>query len=494
VDSYSSPDAEALLRERGEQAGRDIRARREIAVHGIGAVSFLLSAALLAWLAPWHRSLSLPSLTFCVGLYVAGQQVKFPVTSGWTAPTMVAFVPMLFLLPTPIVPLVVMAAILLSRARDLWSRPGHVKWTAVFIGDAWFSFGPALVIVLAEAQSFRWQHWPIYLCALGAQILCDMGSTVGRCHLGEGISPQVQLPLLAWVYCVDAALAPLGLNIAAVSVNKPTLVLLALSPIGLLGFLAGERQQRLDSILALGTAYRGTALLLGDVVEADDAYTGTHSRDVVDLSLAVADALDLDPTQRQQVEFAALLHDVGKIRVPKEILNKHGDLSDEEAAILRRHTIDGEQMLKQVGGTLSSVGRIVRASHERYDGDGYPDGLTGDQIPVEARIIGVCDAYSAMTTDRPYRAALPHLDAVAELRRCAGSQFDPAIVDAVVAIVKASNSVALARTSPRPATDGAAEVVTTEPPHAVTPRWVTHPEVPAERALDVLAADLQRGG
>jgi HD-GYP domain-containing protein (c-di-GMP phosphodiesterase class II) len=196
--------------------------------------------------------------------------------------------------------------------------------------------------------------------------------------------------------------------------------------------LSRERETRVDQALELSRACQGTAMLLGDVVEADDAHTGSHSRGVVELSLAVSDRLGLDSRQRRNVEFAALLHDVGKIGVPKEIINKPGPLDEEEWAIMRRHTIEGEAMLNRVGGTLAEVGRIVRSSHEHYDGSGYPDGLAGQEVPVEARIVTCCDAFSAMTTTRSYREAMPVEDAIAELRSCAGTQFDPQVVDALV--------------------------------------------------------------
>jgi putative nucleotidyltransferase with HDIG domain len=292
--------------------------------------------------------------------------------------------------------------------------------------------GPALVIVLAGAQQFAWVHWPVYLGALGAQFLFDFVSTLVMAWLGERRRPGRQLLLLlCWAFVVDATLAPLGLVIGAVSTQRPGLILLSLSPAAMLILFARERQERLEQVQALSTAYRGTALLLGDVVEADDHYTGSHSRDVVDLSLAVADAMRLDSARRRDVEFAALLHDVGKIQVPKHIINKQGPLDGEEWDVIRRHTIDGELMLRKVGGTLSNVGRIVRSSHERFDGQGYPDGLAGDKIPLEARIVSVCDSFSAMTTDRPYRAALSIGQAVSELHACAGTQFDPQVVDAI---------------------------------------------------------------
>jgi putative nucleotidyltransferase with HDIG domain len=233
---------------------------------------------------------------------------------------------------------------------------------------------------------------------------------------------------MLWLYLTDACLSCIGLLVAAAAIGRPALVLLVLPLVGLLWLFAQERQQRVDHELALSTAYRGTALLLGDMVEADDHYTGEHSRDVVDLALAVAAALGLGPADRRNVEFAALLHDVGKIRVPKSIINKPGKLDEAEWDIIRKHTIEGETMLRGVGGVLATVGRFVRSSHERYDGAGYPDGLAAEDIPIESRIVSVCDAYSAMTSNRPYRPALTPSEALGELRRCAGAQFDPRIV------------------------------------------------------------------
>jgi HD-GYP domain-containing protein (c-di-GMP phosphodiesterase class II) len=172
------------------------------------------------------------------------------------------------------------------------------------------------------------------------------------------------------------------------------------------------------------------------VVETDDAYTGGHSREVVEIVLAVSDELRLDPGSRRRAEFAALLHDVGKIRIPKTIIHKPGPLDDDEWALMRMHTLEGEAMLKRVGGLLGDVGRIVRSCHERWDGGGYPDGLAADEIPIEARIVCAADALSAMTTHRSYRAARSLGEALTELELCAGSQFDPRVVDAVVAVAR----------------------------------------------------------
>jgi HD-GYP domain-containing protein (c-di-GMP phosphodiesterase class II) len=202
---------------------------------------------------------------------------------------------------------------------------------------------------------------------------------------------------------------------------------------------AQERRAAIDGALELGRAYRGTAYLLGDVVEADDAYTGAHSRDVVELSLAVADRLGIDPRDRQRIELVALLHDVGKIRIPKAILRKPGPLTRDERAVIETHTIIGEELLNKVGGLLAEVGTIVRSCHEKWDGSGYPDGLAGSDIPLVARIICCTDAFNAMTTTRSYREALSTADALAEIRRCAGSQFDPDVADALIAVVGAGS-------------------------------------------------------
>jgi putative nucleotidyltransferase with HDIG domain len=171
------------------------------------------------------------------------------------------------------------------------------------------------------------------------------------------------------------------------------------------------------------------------VISDDDAYTGEHSYGVIALALQIADEMGLDEDERRLVEFGALLHDVGKIGVPKQIINKAGPLDDGEWAIMKQHTVYGQQMLDKVGGSMADVGVIVRASHERWDGNGYPDGTAGEDVPLAARIVSVADTFSAITTTRSYRRAQSPEAAIAELRRCAGTQFDPQVVDAAIAVL-----------------------------------------------------------
>jgi putative nucleotidyltransferase with HDIG domain len=196
-----------------------------------------------------------------------------------------------------------------------------------------------------------------------------------------------------------------------------------------------EREEKNDKVLELKNAYQGTSYLLGDMIEADDAYTGSHSRDVVELVLAVAERLGLDADAQRMAEFTALLHDVGKLRIPTTVINKPGPLDDEERALMNTHTILGQEMLERAGGLLGEVGPFVRSCHEHWDGNGYPDGLAGEDIPLVARIVCTCDAWSAMTSDRSYRRALSPEAATAELRTCAGTQFDPRVVDALLAVL-----------------------------------------------------------
>jgi diguanylate cyclase (GGDEF)-like protein len=169
-------------------------------------------------------------------------------------------------------------------------------------------------------------------------------------------------------------------------------------------------------------------------VRACDAYTASHSRDVVALARAVALRLGLDEAARTEVEHVALIHDIGKIAIPDSILRKPGGLSWEEEILMRQHPAIGAQIVGAID-SLSHLAPAVRAEHERWDGGGYPDGLAGARIPVASRIVLVCDAFHAMTSDRPYRASMDEASALAELQRHAGTQFCPEATGALLEVV-----------------------------------------------------------
>ncbi len=161
--------------------------------------------------------------------------------------------------------------------------------------------------------------------------------------------------------------------------------------------------------------------------------TAQHSHRLARLSRLVADAMGLDALAATEVELVAVLHDVGKLAVDPKTLDERGILSDAQRAELRRHTIAGEEILVQVAG-LEHLGPVVRATHEWWDGNGYPDGLLGPDIPLEARIVGCADAFDAMTSHRAYRAALPVEEACRRIEADSGRQFDPLVAAAVLEI------------------------------------------------------------
>ncbi|HEX2084246.1 MAG TPA: diguanylate cyclase, partial [Solirubrobacteraceae bacterium] len=181
-------------------------------------------------------------------------------------------------------------------------------------------------------------------------------------------------------------------------------------------------------------AYRAVVRSLAAALEARDGYTGEHSDAVHALSVAVAKRLGLYSREVAEVEAVALLHDVGKIGIPDHILHKPGPLTAEEWVLMREHPVIGERILRPLPG-LSEVATAVRHEHERWDGGGYPDRLAGEDIPLASRIVLCCDAYNALVSDRPYRRRLSDATAEAELRRCAGTQFDPRVVDALLAVI-----------------------------------------------------------
>jgi hypothetical protein len=396
---------------------------------------FLAVAVPLALFLPSGRSPSGLVVLGLIAAYAAAFRLDFEVGAGFSIPTELMLVPMLFILPLGLVPLCVASAILLARIVDGARRALHVERTLLGLADAWHVVGPVAVLAAAGEESPRISHWPLYVAALGAQFLVDFAAATVRGRVALGIAPHQQLRSFMPVWLMDSALAPIGLAVAIAADEASLAFALALPLVALLSLFAREHRTQIDRTLELSHAYRGTAYLLGDVIEGDDAYTGSHSRDVVELTLQVANRLELYANELRQAEFVALLHDVGKVRIPNEIINKPGPLTPEERGIMNAHTIEGEKMLEQVGGLLGEVGRLVRSCHERYDGAGYPDGLAGTEIPLVARIVCCCDAFHAMTSDRAYRKALSNEDALAELRANSGTQFDPLVVEALVEAV-----------------------------------------------------------
>lgn len=393
------------------------------------------TVALGVLLLPPQRPLSLVALVSAVAAYAVASRVEVEFPGFVAVPTEAIFVVMWFVLPLRVLPVAVCAAMLLGRLPDVVRRKMPPDRLALTVASCWFSVGPALVLYAAGVHEPRWQDVPIYLAALAAQFVFDFVPTFALTRSVVAVSLSDDLRSACLVYGFDLVLAPLGLLAAFPAYHHPVTLLLLMPMVLIVDRVGREREEKNDKVLELKNAYQGTSYLLGDMIEADDAYTGEHSRDVVELVLAVSARLGLDSDAQRMAEFTALLHDVGKLRIPAEVINKPGPLDEEERALMNTHTILGQEMLERAGGLLGEVGPFVRSCHEHWDGNGYPDRLAGEQIPLVARIVCACDAWSAMTTDRSYRSALSREAATAELQKCAGTQFDPDVVDALVAVL-----------------------------------------------------------
>ncbi len=543
---------------------------------------FVAVAVALAAFLPSDREPSLLLAGVLVGAYALLSRIDFEVGTGSAVPTQLVFVPMLFLLPLPLVPLCVAGAYVLGAAPDYLGRRIHPARLLVLLGGSWFAIGPTVVLALFAAGTITWRDAPIYVAALAAQFALDFASSSARERIAFGHPLRALLPAFAWVYAVDSFLAPVGL---AASLSGLGVLLVVLPLAGFLMFLAHDRRVRIDRAVAFDHAYRGareealhddlTGLanrrkllfdleralaqsdasrehvliiydlngfkhyndtfghLAGDALlqrlggklagaveppgssyrlggdefcvlaalpaealeplidatttalsedgdgfsistcfgavflasEAADPSSAlriadhrlyaqkhalkrgggqphevvlealcewdpdlrAHVHDVTAHSEAVGRRLGLEAEELEELVIAAQLHDIGKIAIPDSVLQKPGPLDEEEWKLIRQHTVIAQRILS-ASPSLQGVGRVVRATHERWDGKGYIDGLAGDAIPLAARIIAVCDAFAAMTSDRPYGEAVSLAEALAELRRGAGTQFDPLVV------------------------------------------------------------------
>ncbi len=392
-------------------------------------------AVVLLWLLAPPNSVDPGLVLLCTAVMVLATLVRFETPFGFTVATQLAFVPLIFVTPMALVPIAAVIALAIARLPAVLTGRLKTARLAQVVGNAWFAVGPAAVFALAGTSPAA-AGPALLIAALAAQFVLDIVVSAVRLRISRGAGLLVQLPDALGVCAIDAALSPAALAMAEEVHATPLAALAPVPLLGLLAVFARERRDRLRGLLELSQAYRGTALVLGDVVGADDGYTGEHSHGVVVLTLAVADRLSLSAEQRRNLEFGALLHDVGKIAIPKSIINKPGTLDRSEWTIVRTHTIEGQRMLDKVGGFMREVGLIVRSHHERWDGRGYPDRLAGSAIPLESRIIACCDTWNAMRTDRSYRKALTFEAALAELKASAGSQLDPEIVAELVEIVR----------------------------------------------------------
>lgn len=294
-----------------------------------------------------------------------------------------------------------------TRSHDLIGRTGHAE------------FG----LLLPETDAVRslpsLQRLLLDLEAIGEGSMLAPGASMGIAGLDRGMSGEGLLAR-ARLACAHAQAGGGGRTVLADELD-----------------LEEPEGGRRDAVEALAVA----------LLERD-RYTGEHSEAVFDLSGALAHHIGLGNSEVDRIKSAALLHDIGKVAIPDDILHKRGPLNEDEWQLVRQHPVIGERILRILPG-LGTIARIVRHEHERWDGAGYPDGLSGEQIPLGSRIIIVADAYHAITSNRPYRAARSHGEAIEELTRCAGSQFDPTATAALVGYLYGARQTVPAASSPR---------------------------------------------
>lgn len=431
-DPISAP---TVCRATGAPADRSGARTERPATARVASVVLLVVGVAIAVACPPAHVAAGPVLVG-VALCAAALRITFSTGAGLATPLPLVFVSLWFwlgpalLIPVSIAGQLVASAIALRFAAGDEPAP---PWSAT-VAAAWPSAAPAALVALAAPGAASMDLvWFVVLAVCGQVAIRGAVDRWQIRALDQASAAAPPMRAAAAATVVDVALGIVGLEVAIVAAEARWTLAFALPFLGLLAYFAREREHRLKHALELSAAYRGTAALMGDVLEADDAYTGgEHTRGVVEFALRTGEVLGLDADATRALEFGALLHDLGKLRVPNEVINKPGRLTRAEWEIIRRHPEVGEAMLLRVGGVLAEAAPAVRGHHERFDGTGYPDGLAGADIPIQARIITVCDAFSAMTTTRSYRSAMSPHEAVAELRRCTPGQFDPQVVDALV--------------------------------------------------------------
>lgn len=418
-------------------------------VMGTSALCYVAAAIATAISIPVERSVDPALIAGLVAGYALVSRVRFEFGGYYVVPEQLMLVPMYLLAPLPMVPLLAGISALVAMVPDLVTGTSHRDRGLGSLGDSWYTFGPTLVLAGLATGPPSLGLVEVYLLAFGAQMLTDLAWTVLRNRLLDGLPLRALVRDFAGTARLDLILSPVAFVAVLAAYDEPAALLVLAPLVYLLQIFARDRQERYSSALELQRAYRGTVMLLADVVEFDDKHTADHSRSVVELVDATATQMGVRPEARQELEFAAMLHDVGKIAIPKEILHKPSSLTEHEYEVIKTHTVEGQFMLDRVGGVLGHIGEIVRSCHERWDGQGYPDRLKGEEIPLAARIVFACDAYNAMTTDRVYRRALSPEQALDELVAGSGTQFDPSVVTALLKVIEQGAPVAATTTDVR---------------------------------------------
>jgi hypothetical protein len=365
----------------------------------------------------------------------------------------------------------------------------EIMYSVAFNKPDWTDAAAIGLVVLATAWVLivRWDRSSPRLIVgpvlLGVASVALVG--IGD-HVSVGLSflflPAAVVMVFFWddMLVKMAVMVPLTITYVAVPAiwGDQAALIEALTTLPLLlgcSMILGAMFNRFRTASVEQARFRGTITALLMALDARDDYTAEHSSEVLSLVMAVSEDLGLESKETLHTADVALLHDIGKIGIPNEILEKAAPLSEDEWTVMRRHPVIGERILNEVPG-FENVANAVRHEHERWDGTGYPDGLKAEQIPVASRIVLACDAYHAMISQRPYRDPLSEAQAREQLRTNSGSQFDPGVVEALLAALEArDSSTVIQRPSWRESIeDGVANNLR-----------VLHPEIPSEKAASL---------
>jgi HD-GYP domain-containing protein (c-di-GMP phosphodiesterase class II) len=326
----------------------------------------------------------------------------------------------------------------------------EIMYSVVFNQPNWTDAAAIGLVVLATAWVLivRWDRssprliiGPVLL-GVASVALVGIGDRV-NVGLSFLFLPAAVVMVFFWDDLLVKVAVMLPLTIAYVAVpaiwGDQNAVIEALTTLPLLlgsSMILGAMFNRFRTASVEQARFRGTITALLMALDARDDYTAEHSSEVLSLVMAVSEDLGLESKETLHTADVALLHDIGKIGIPNEILEKPAPLSEDEWTVMRRHPVIGERILNEVPG-FETVANAVRHEHERWDGTGYPDGLKAEEIPVASRIVLACDAYHAMISERPYRDPLSEAQAREQLRMNTGTQFDPGVVEALLAALEA---------------------------------------------------------
>jgi HD domain len=432
---------------------------RESVVVGTLAIGYLAVALAVALALPSERELQPLVVLTLLAAYVGVSRIRFEVGAGYVSAEQLVFVPMLFFVPLPLVLLLVPVAFALSDLPDILAGRAHRDRWMNALADSWFALGSVSVLALFAPGAPHVDLAPVYLAALAAQVAVGTTVALAREHFVGRLALRDELRSAAAAYQLDVLLSPVGFAIAVAAAAWGQLVLLMLIPVAAgVWALSRVHHASCDRLVAEHEAYWGR--FLNDARRLERCAYGHVSEDwrcMPELALAVGTELGLDTAARAELAQAAQAAARGPAAAG-ESSPRPNPLAVERRLRLAAALMEGR--LYQLGADDLAAGLrferlrrqadLVRLSRERYDGRGYPDGLRGEAIPLEARILACCEAYGAMTAGRADRTPMSGETALEEIRRAAGTRFDPAVVQALERALRREAPDELLSPSPSP--------------------------------------------